>query len=118
MSRSVLHFLLSLVLLVSQQMALAHGLSHWDEARQHAHALQSGPAPGASDGPDTTELHDFCAECAFDTQLDVALPLPSHALPLPAPVAIVGPRLGVDGVRLAPPQRRMVTPWCGATLSI
>lgn len=102
MSRYVLHLLLSLLLLVSQQMALAHGLSHWDDARQHAHAVQSGQGPGASDGPDTAALHDFCAECAFDAQLDVALPLPHHALPLPASVAVIGTLQGVEGVLSAP----------------
>lgn len=100
----MLHFLLSLVLLVSQQMALAHGLSHWDNLGQHAHAAQSGQGLGASDGPDTPALDDFCAECAFDAQLDFALPLPSHALPLPASVAVVGPQYGVEGVRQAPLQ--------------
>lgn len=104
MSRSVLHFLLSLILLVSQQMALAHGQSHWGEAHQHAHAVQAGQGLGASDVPDTTALQDFCAECTFDAQLDFALPLPSHALPLPASVAIVGPQQGVEGVRQVPPQ--------------
>lgn len=100
----MIHLLLSLLLLVSQQLALAHGLSHWDAARQHAHVGQSGHGHGASDGPDAPALQDFCAECAFDAQLDLALPPPSHALPLAASVAVVGPRQGVPDAHQAPPR--------------
>ena len=81
MPRSVVHLLLSLVLLVSQQMALAHGLSHLRGAPQHPPTLQ------ASDGPDAPALNEFCVECAADAQLDLALPLPDYRFDLPEPTA-------------------------------
>ena len=83
MPRSVLHLLLSLVLLVAQQMALAHGLSHLRGAHQHPSTLQ------ANDRPDAPALNEFCVECAADAQLDLALPLPSVRFDLPEPLASV-----------------------------
>lgn len=93
MSRPVLHFLLSLVLLVSQQMALAHGWTHWDAGHKSAAAWQDGRAHAASGQSDAPALHAFCAECAADAQLDFALPLPAYALSLPTVV---------DSIRVAP----------------
>lgn len=86
MSRSVLHFALSLVLLVSQQMAFAHGWTHWDAARQGALSQHAGQ-PQATDGQDAPALLEFCLECAADAQLDLALPAPDHALRMPESVA-------------------------------
>jgi len=93
MPRSVLHFLLSLVLLVSQQMALAHGLSHVRTAPRHAATLQAG------DRQDAPALGDFCVQCAADAQLDLALPLPDVRFQLPAHVASAGAVPGNDGMR-------------------
>lgn len=93
MSRPILHFLLSLVLLVSQQMALAHGWSHWNAGHQGAPTWQDGQPHAASDQPDSPALHEFCAECAAGAQLDFALPLPAYALSLPKVV---------DSIRVAP----------------
>ncbi len=106
MSRSIVHFLLSLMLLVSQQLALAHGLSHVDQLRRQA-ATVDGGAHGQQrqdlqGDPDTPALHEFCAECAADAQLDVALPLPDHAFLAPHSVAaMVAARCG-EGVRPQP----------------
>lgn len=109
MPRSVIHLLLSLLLLVSQQMVLAHGLSHYGGLRQHLE--QPTGANGAWHGqgrqdmrerpgdPEAPALHEFCVECAADAQLDLALPLPDHAFFLPqAGAAIRAARIG-EGVR-------------------
>jgi hypothetical protein len=82
MPPSLLHFLLSLLLLVSQQMALAHGLSHWHSAQQRQVVQQAGGQP------DAPALQEFCSECAADAQLDVALPLPEYVPPVPQSAAI------------------------------
>lgn len=106
MSRSIVHFLLSLMLLVSQQLALAHGLSHADQLRRQA-AITDGGAHGQQrqdlqGDSDTPALHEFCAECAADAQLDVALPLPDHDCPAArSAAAMVAARCG-EGVRPLP----------------
>jgi hypothetical protein len=108
MPRSIVHLLLSLLLLVSQQLALAHGLSHLDLLRQQGSAQQvEGIADGArgpqrqdvQGDPDTPALHEFCAECAADSQLDVALPLPDHAFLAPQTVAAPRAARCSEGVR-------------------
>jgi hypothetical protein len=38
--RHSLHILLALLLLVAQQVAAAHALSHWDEGYPHKHACE------------------------------------------------------------------------------
>ncbi|MBD8655809.1 hypothetical protein IFT68_09250 [Oxalobacteraceae sp. CFBP 13730] len=96
MPRSILHCLLSLLLLVSQQMALAHGLSHWHPAQQRQSMQQAGGQP------DSPALQEFCAECAADAQLDVALPLPQYIAHVPQ-TAVASPlALGADRVRAQP----------------
>lgn len=108
MSRPILHLLLSLVLLVSQQMALAHGWSHWNEEHQGAPTWQDGQPHAASDRPDSPALHGFCAECAADAQLDFALPLPAYALSVPKVVDSV--RVAPFTLGVQPPQARPYQP--------
>jgi hypothetical protein len=96
MPRSILHCLLSLLLLVSQQMALAHGLSHWHGTQQRHGVQQAGGQP------DAPALQEFCAECAAGAQLDVALPLPQYIGHLPQ-AAMAGPlALGTECARVQP----------------
>jgi hypothetical protein len=82
--RSLVHVLLSLLLLVTQQMALLHGLSH------------ASVVEPASDGPTLTQPapdggklpnlgHDLCGRCAASAQVAFALPA---ALLLFAPVEL------------------------------
>jgi len=77
MSRSVVHVLLSLLLLVSQQMSVLHGFSHWNEFRQalSRHALVQQAGDASPDGkPSKPALHEICAQCATGAQLAFALP--------------------------------------------
>ena len=77
MSRSVVHVLLSLLLLVSQQMSVLHGFSHWNEFRQASsrQALAQQDAGNTPDGkPAKPALHEICAQCATGAQLAFALP--------------------------------------------
>lgn len=106
MPRSIVHLLLSLLLLVSQQLALAHAVSHLDGLRQQgaAQAAAGGGAHGpqrqdVQGDPDTPALHEFCAECAADAQFDVALPLPEHAFPALQAVAATAAARCSNGVR-------------------
>lgn len=76
MSRSVVHVLLSLLLLVSQQMSVLHGFSHWNEFRQalSRHALLQEAEPSPDGKPSKPVLHEICAQCATGAQLAFALP--------------------------------------------
>jgi hypothetical protein len=73
--RSVVHVLLSLLLLLTQQMSLLHGFSHSNEAR-----LASGAVAAEQARPDSggkirkLALHDLCAKCAASAQVAFALP--------------------------------------------
>lgn len=96
MPPSLLHFLLSLLLLVSQQMALAHGLSHWHGTQQHQAAQVAGGQP------DAPALQEFCAECAADAQLDTALPLPEHVRHMPQSAAAGRSAHCTEAVRARP----------------
>jgi len=76
MSRSIVHVLLSLLLLVSQQMSFVHGLSHWDDLRQvpDRQSLAGQVDDGGGGKPSKPALHEVCAQCAAGAQLAFALP--------------------------------------------
>ena len=78
MSRSLVHVLLSLLLLVSQQLSLGHGYTHWadldgDVAAQTLQAAQDID-DSASGKPSKPGLHDLCGQCAASAQIAFALP--------------------------------------------
>lgn len=90
MSRSLVHVLLSLLLLVSQQLSLGHGYTHWAEVdetlvRQTTTARDDGsgklPKPG---------LHDLCGQCAASAQIAFALPTSLRQF-VPAELAYAAP---------------------------
>lgn len=76
MPRSIAHVLLSLLLLVSQQMSFVHGLSHWDDLRQapDPQSLARQVDGGSGGKPAKPALHEVCAQCATGAQLAFALP--------------------------------------------
>jgi hypothetical protein len=69
MSRSLVHVLLSLLLLVSQQLSLGHAYSHWTDVRESI-------AQQADDDsrPSKPVLHEQCGQCAASAQVAFALP--------------------------------------------
>jgi hypothetical protein len=72
MPRSLVHLLLSLLLLVSQQLSLGHGYTHWSEFRETlAQSLEDGQRDGK---PLKPGLHDLCGQCAASAQVAFALP--------------------------------------------
>jgi hypothetical protein len=91
MSRSLVHLLLSLLLLVSQQLSLGHGYTHWAEIRDT-------PAQTAADGgngggkPLKPGLHDLCGQCASSAQVAFALPSAIRRF-IPAELAYGAPSL-------------------------
>jgi hypothetical protein len=96
MSRSLTHVLLSLLLLLSQQLSLGHGYTHWSEISETIAAQAAAQdGDGATKAPKPV-LHDLCGQCAASAQLAFALPsLPRRFLPAElayaAPTAPVTP---------------------------
>lgn len=70
-SRVIVHLLLSLLLLVSQQLALAHGYTH-------VQRLGTGQVQGRDDGAPPTAADHLCAQCLSADQLAHALAVPSY----------------------------------------
>ena len=91
MSRSLVHVLLSLLLLITQQLSLGHGYTHWAEideglVQQAAATGEDGsggklPKPG---------LHDLCGQCAASAQIAFALPTTPRQF-VPAALAYATP---------------------------
>ena len=73
MSRSFVHVLLSLLLLLTQQMSLQHAATHLAEAGSPRAAAQV--ERGADGKP---ALRDLCALCLDGAQLAFAAPPPAH----------------------------------------
>ena len=92
MSRSLVHVLLSLLLLVSQQLSLGHAYSHWNEA-QESLARQTATQVNEQDGkPSKPVLHEQCGQCASSAQLAFALPAAVRQF-VSAELAYAAPRL-------------------------
>jgi hypothetical protein len=87
MSRSVVHVVLSLLLLVSQQLSLLHGFVHLGEAR----FASSTPSSAQLDqeqvrGEKASKAagHHICGQCAAAAQLAFALPAMAYLFVPPA----------------------------------
>ena len=75
MPRSLIHVLLSLLLLLTQQLSLAHGYTHWSEISERiAQAQDAEAAPDGNGKPAKPGLHDLCGQCQASAQIAYALP--------------------------------------------
>jgi len=75
MPRRLVHVLLSLLLLLTQQLSLAHGYTHWSEISEQLSQAQAADASPESDAkPSKPGLHDQCGQCAASAQIAFALP--------------------------------------------
>lgn len=95
MPRSLTHVLLSLLLLITQQLSLAHGYTHWSEVSERiAEAQVQAQADTSRDSgkPAKPGLHDLCGQCQASAQIAYALP---HTLRqfVPAELAYAVPSL-------------------------
>ncbi len=79
MSRSFVHVLLSLLLLLTQQMSLQHAATHLAEA---VSPQAAGQVEQGADGKPA--LRDLCALCLDGAQLAFAAPPPAHVFVPPA----------------------------------
>ncbi|MGJ7914173.1 hypothetical protein ACI48D_01650 [Massilia sp. LXY-6] len=89
MSRSLVHVLLSLLLLVSQQLSLGHAYSHWTDARESL-TRQTANSPGGKQSK--PGLHEQCGQCAASAQVAFALPATLRQF-IPAELAYAVPSL-------------------------
>ena len=84
MPRFFVHVLLSLLLLLTQQMSLQHVASHLAEAcRPHGVQADEQVEPGAGGKP---ALRHLCALCLDGAQLAFSLPASTHVF---VPLALV-----------------------------
>jgi hypothetical protein len=90
MPRSLVHVLLSLLLLVSQQLSLGHGYTHWAEVRETLAQSAAGESEGGK--PQKPGLHDLCGQCAASAQVAFALPATIRRF-IPAELAYATPSL-------------------------
>ena len=90
MSRSLAHVLLSLLLLVSQQLSLGHAYSHWTDVQESLTQQVDGSGSGAK--PSKPGLHEQCGQCAASAQVAFALPATVRQF-IPAELAYAVPAL-------------------------
>jgi hypothetical protein len=74
--RSLAYALLSLLLVLSQQMGISHGMSHWTDARSAA----QGGGPHQRAAAKSLALDQSCAQCLAFAQIGSALGTPAHAV--------------------------------------
>jgi len=97
MSRRLVHVLLSLLLLVAQQLSLGHAYTHWREWSDAPARVASGDESGK---PAKPVLHDLCGQCAASAAIAFALP-PTIRRFAPSALSYAAPRVQVaHGVRL------------------
>ncbi len=68
--RRLVHFMLALMLLVSQQMALSHAMAHWANAREVASSNQQG---ADSRSASSLSQDQTCDKCLAFAQIATAV---------------------------------------------
>jgi hypothetical protein len=92
MSRSLVHVLLSLLLLVSQQLSLGHAYSHWTDIQESLVQQATDDDSGDGGKPSKPGLHEQCGQCAASAQVAFALPATIRQF-IPAQLAYAVPSL-------------------------
>ncbi|WP_374581025.1 hypothetical protein [Pseudoduganella sp.] len=79
-NRHILHVLLALLLVLSQQLGMAHAVSHWSDYRHGSEQQQAvdGGEGGLSAG---LALDHNCSQCAAFASLASAIHTPSFTFP-------------------------------------
>lgn len=98
-TRSFIHIVLSLLLLISQQMGFAHAASHLGNAAQggtQAHSALNGEADDASQAA----LEKVCDQCLVFGQIATALPFDLYSPPLVLPAGFIASHLVVSCIHV------------------
>jgi hypothetical protein len=76
MPRRLVHVLLSLLLLLTQQLSLGHGYTHWGEVRESlGRQVQAHTGEDRGAKLPKPALHDLCGQCAASAQVAFAMPV-------------------------------------------
>lgn len=112
MPRSLVHVLLSLLLLFTQQLSLGHGYTHWNEVQESLEQQVQAGRDGSGKLPKPA-LHDLCGQCAASAQVAFAMPVAirqfvpaelAYALPHVAQAAGICRRASCPFQSRAPPR--------------
>lgn len=79
--RQIVYALLSLLLVLSQQLGMAHAISHWSDYRQSGEQVQQLESGAEKAGNAGLALDHNCSQCAVFAQLASALPTRDAAFP-------------------------------------
>lgn len=82
--RQIVYALLSLLLVLSQQLGMAHAISHWSDYRQSGERVLQFEAGAEQGGNAGLALDHNCSQCAAFAQLASALPTQDSAFPVVA----------------------------------
>lgn len=89
-----MHVLLALLLVLSQQLGMAHAVSHWSDFRHGSEQQQALDVTDAADGGLSAgmALDHNCSQCAAFASLASAIDTPSFSFPA---VEFNAPQAGV-----------------------
>lgn len=83
--RQIVYALLSLLLVLSQQLGMVHAISHWSDIGQSGQQLQQTQQTQQPDlekgGSAGLALDHNCSQCAAFAQLAAALPTQDYSFP-------------------------------------
>lgn len=79
-NRHLLHVLLGVLLVLSQQLGMAHAVSHWSDFRRSSEQQQATDADGNGISAGLALDHS-CSECAAFASLASAIHTPSFTFP-------------------------------------
>jgi hypothetical protein len=77
--RPIVYVLLSLLLVLSQQMGIAHALTHWSSQRT---ALTAGERTEAAPSKSLAALDQSCDQCLAFAQIGTAVDTASYSFPI------------------------------------
>ncbi len=111
-SRPLVHLLLALLLLISQQIGFAHLISHGLTGQSNP-TLREAKKNSAPTQVSKSLFDQACSECLFLSHLGLALPgsLPVHAHGLPATVAALAMLSDMPALRSPSPYLSRAPPF-------
>ncbi|WP_317202722.1 hypothetical protein [Janthinobacterium sp.] len=79
--RSIAYALLSLLLVLSQQMGISHGMSHWADAAPAARSALQDAGQDGRHAAKSLAVDQSCAQCLAFAQIGTILAAPLYAVP-------------------------------------
>ncbi len=79
--RSLAYALLSLLLVLSQQMGISHGMSHWADGAPAAQSALQDAGQNGRHAAKSLAVDQSCAQCLAFAQIGSILAAPFHSVP-------------------------------------